>query len=72
MKKFANNREQGFIKYIVIVVVALVIIAYFRADIQKLIMTPGVKNALVTALGWISEALNWLLSKLAWLTGLLK
>ncbi len=70
-KKFVN-REGGFIKYIVIIVAALILIAYFRKDIQKLWETPGIKNALLTAIGWISQALSWLIGKLNWTAGQIK
>ena len=72
MQKYSKSREAGFVKYIVIIIAALILIAYFRSDIQKLWQTPGVKNAVLIAIGWIEQALNWALTKLGWISGQIK
>ena len=66
------KREQGFIiKYIVIVVAILVLVAYFRNDILNALNSPGVRTALLTAIDWIKQALTWIMDKLSWLAGLI-
>jgi len=72
MKYLKIKTERGFIAYIVVIIVAVILIAYFRTDIQKFFNTPGVKIALKTAIGWIQQALLWLVSKLGWTSSQLK
>ena len=67
-----SNTKSGFIKYIIIIIAALILIAYFRNDIAKIWETPGVKNAILVAISWIEQALSWLGTQLNWLSGQIK
>jgi len=66
------SRERGFIKYIVIIIAILILIAYFRSDIVKFWQSPGIKDAILTAINWIQQALLWLVSKLNWTSSQIK
>ena len=73
MKQKLNSREGGgMIQYIIIIIAGLILIAYFRDPIQKFLDSPGVKDALLTAIGWVSNALGWVLGKLNWTAGQIK
>jgi hypothetical protein len=72
MKHFEKNTKQGIIGYVVLIVAAVILIAYFRADIQKIWSSPGVKNALLTAISWIQQALLWIVAKLGWTSSQIK
>ena len=72
MKHFEKSREQGVIKYIVIVVAAIILIAYFRTNIQNFLNSPGVKDALLVAINWIQQGLLWLVGKLGWTSSQIK
>lgn len=61
-----KNTKQGIIKYIFLIIAALILIAYFKDSIFGFLGTPAVKNALVIAIGWIQQALIWLIAKLGW------
>jgi hypothetical protein len=50
----------------------LILIAYFRTDIVKFWQSPGVKDAIITAIGWIRQALSWIIDKLNWTSGQIK
>ena len=72
MEHLKVNTKRGFIGYIVLIIAILILIAYFRTDIQKFIWTPDVKNALLIAINWIQQALLWIVSKLGWTSSQIK
>jgi hydrogenase-4 membrane subunit HyfE len=73
MKNSKQNNQRGFIQYIIVVVAALILIAYFRTDIQNFLnSSPGVKSAILTAINWIQQALLWIVGKLGWTSSQLK
>jgi hypothetical protein len=72
MQKSNINSQRGVIKYIIIVIASIVLIAYFRNDIQEILNSPKFKDALLVAIGWIQTALMWVVSKLGWTESLIK
>lgn len=64
MKKLNRSREQGLIKYIVVIIAAIILIAYFKKEIQAFLSSPGVKDALLLAISWIQSALMWIIKEL--------
>jgi hydrogenase-4 membrane subunit HyfE len=72
MKNIKQNNRRGFIQFIVIIVVVIILFAYFKNDIQKFFNTPEIKNALLTAIDWIQQALLWIVGKLGWTSNQLK
>jgi len=72
MKQFKNNAKGGIIKYIVIIIAAIILIAYFRKDIVNFFNSPGVKDALLITIKWIQQALLWVVAKLGWTSSQIK
>jgi hypothetical protein len=72
MKHLKKDGERGFIKYIVIIIAAVILIAYFKTDIQNFFSSPAVKGALLTAIGWIQQTLLWIVEKLGWTSSQIK
>lgn len=70
--KHSKNTKRGFITSVVFIVAILILIAYFRTDIQKALNYPGVKNALLTAIDWIQKGLLWIVDKLGWTSSQIK
>jgi hypothetical protein len=64
MKHSGNLQRGGIIRLVVLIVALLILIAYFRADIQKALNTPGIRDALLTAIAWIQHSLIWVVDKL--------
>jgi len=64
MKKLKQNREQGLIKYLVVIIAAIILIAYFKNEIQAFLSSPGIKDALLLAISWIQKALLWIVKEL--------
>jgi hypothetical protein len=71
-KYLKTNNRRGFITYLVVIIAAIILIAYFRTDIQKIFDSPGIKNALLTAISWIQQALLWIVAKLGWTSNQIK
>lgn len=72
MKPFRKNREQGIVQFIVVIIVAIIIIAYFRNDLQNLLVNTRIKEALLIAINWIQQALLWIVDKLGWTSSQIK
>ena len=72
MKHLENNQQRGVIKYIVVILAAIILIAYFRNDIQSFLNSPKFKDALLTAINWIQQGLLWLVAKLGWTSNQIK
>ena len=72
MKHFKKSASRGFIVYIIVIIIAVILIAYFRADIQKLLNYPGVKSAIIIAIDWIQQGLLWIVDKLGWTSSQIK
>lgn len=72
MNNSQKNTQKGVIKYIIIIVAALILIAYFRTNIQNFLNSPGVKDALIIAIGWLQTGLAWIISKLGWTSSQIK
>lgn len=72
MKHCENNKQQGLIKSIVVIIAAVILIAYFRNDIQSFLSSAKFKDAILTAINWIQQALLWVVSKLGWTSSQIK
>ena len=66
------NKNRGFIVYIVVIIIAVILVAYFRSDIQRFFNSPGIKPALLVTIGWIQQALLWIVAKLGWTSSQIK
>lgn len=66
------NRKRGFIKYILVIIALVILVAYFKSDILRLLNSPEIKNALLTAIDWTQKALLWIVGKLVWTSSQLK
>ena len=72
MKSIKRNDQRGLIKYIVVIIAAVILIAYFRKDIMTILTSAKFKDALLTAIGWIQNALLWVVGKLGWTSSQIK
>lgn len=72
MKHFDKKTNKGIMQTLVIIVVAIILIAYFRNNIQGLFHSAKVKEALLTAIAWIQQALLWVVDKLGWTSDKIK
>ncbi|HAO64608.1 TPA: hypothetical protein DCQ44_01345 [Candidatus Taylorbacteria bacterium] len=66
MKHLKKNTQQGIIGSLVLIVAAIILIAYFRANIKGFFSSPQVKDAILTAITWIQQGLLWIVNKLGW------
>lgn len=67
-----KNTERGIIGYIIFIIAAIILIAYFRTDIQNFFKSPNIKPALLTTISWIQQALEWIIVKLGWASNQIK
>jgi uncharacterized membrane protein YhdT len=72
MKHLVNNRRQGIVQLVILVIIAIIIIAYFKNDLPGILGSTRFKDALLTAISWIQIGLGWILDKLNWLANGLK
>lgn len=72
MGHLENNKQKGIIKYLLVVVAAIFLFAYFRNDIQSFLASDKVKDAMLTTIGWIQQAFSWIVGKLGWASSQIK
>ena len=71
MKHF-KKKEQGIVKSLILIIAAIILIAYFRDDLQRLLTSAKLKDALLTAISWTQHALIWAADKLGWTSSKIK
>jgi glycerol-3-phosphate O-acyltransferase len=72
MKQNIKNQQKGIISSLIMIVAALILIAYFRNNITGILNSPGVRDAILTAINWIRTALIWIVDKLGWTSSQIK
>ena len=52
------NKQSGFIKFIVIVIIAIIILSYFGFDLRAIVEAPGTQGNLGYVWGLVSDVWN--------------